>query len=398
MIEKPSFQHPEKIWTYGNAQDMIGNGPLYDKGLVTHKSLMPRTENQKNEKQPGYQRPLAERVDRAEFYKEVMSERENIRQEKESEKGKRSKKVLEKIEERIGTIKEYIKNIFGEARKKDKIYASFLDTKPMSVDMGILGTQKIDYVDINTEYTDTTKNPIFIIMGIGNDSNGLGIFPHELAMETDRRIIMLPQPDSYHGKVTGRFMLAELFSRKLGPHTRFFKSAIETICGNEGIEKFDICGVSAGAVIAADLIKDKDLTKKIDKKNLLVPAGITPIYENPIKRLIMQKKTMEDQEKKGNLPKTMVTDFESVQKSWLDRIFQQGTFYVMALKLAGRIPWWKGLKDTNIIIAREDAVTYGIKHIDKVASADPSLKIKIISGGHERHAVEPKDAIKELDL
>jgi len=389
MLEKPSFQHPEKIWTYGYAEDMIGKGPLYEKGLATQKSLISRTK---------FERPLAERVDRAELFHEVIHERKNLRQEKDLEKGKRSKKFLEKVEEKIQVIKERIGSIFDKSKKKDKIYAAFLDTKTISTDLGNLGTQKIDYVDIKTEYTDSTKNPMFIIMGVGNDSNGLGVFPHELAMETDRRIIMLPQPDSYHGRVTGRFMLAELFSRKFEPHTKFFKSTIQEICEKENIERFDICGVSAGAVIASDLIKDEELGKKIDKKNLMVPPGITPIYENPIKRMIMQARTIEDQRKKGKLPKTMVTDFTSVQKSWLDRIFQQGTFLIMALKLARRIPWWKDLKDTNIIIAREDAVTYGIKHIDKIASSNPNLKIKIINGGHERHSVEPGDAIKALDL
>lgn len=388
MSENPSFQHPEERWTYHHGEDMRGKGPLYEQGLVTHKSLIPGTK---------HQRPLAERVDRADFLKEVMSERENIRLEKESEKGKRGKKVLEKIGEKIGVIKDHIKNIFGEARKKDKIYGAFLENKPISVDMGILGTQKIDYVDINTEYTDNTKNPIFIVMGIGNDSNGNGSFPNELAMETDRRIILLPQPDSYHGKVTGRFMLAELFSRKFGPHTKFFKSVIEQICEKEHIERFDICGISAGTIVASNLIKDKELAKRIDKRNLITPPGITPIYENPIKRAKMQRETLEDQKQKNNTPRTMVTDFEMVKKSWLDRIFQQGTFYVMALKLAGKYQWWKDLEDTNVVIAQEDALTYGIKHIDKV-KANKSLRVETISGGHEVVAMEPKKVIDQMDL
>lgn len=374
MNEKPSFQHPEEQWTYHNGKDMRGEGPLYEQGLVTHKSLIRETK---------LERPLAERVDRAEFYDEVLDKRKELKR--------------ETIGDKIRDLKECIKNIFSKAKKKDKIYTAFLDNKPVSVDMGILGTQKIDYVDINTEYTDNTKNPIFIIMGIGNDSNGNGSFPHELAMETDRRIILLPQPDSYHGKVTGRFMLAELFSRKFGPHTKFFKSVIEQICEKKEIEKFDICGISAGAVITSNLIKDKELTKRIDKKNLVTPPGITPIYENPIKRWKMQNKTMEDQKEKGNQPRAMVVDFEMVQKSWIDRIFQQGTFYAMALKLAGKYQWWKNLEDTNVIIAREDGLTYGIKHIDKIRK-NKKLTVIEIDGGHEVVPMEPKKVIEKMDL
>lgn len=371
MSEK-SYQMPE--WNYGFIPDMEGHNKLYSDGLVTRQSVI-------HEEVVETRRPLADRRERAIDFYEVMEKREELKNETDREK--------------ISALKNEIKDVFSQAKKRERVYSAFLKSKSISVDMGKLGVQKAEYVDLVTQDTDLDQSPIVLIPGISNDTWGGGEFPIELALFTKRRIIMITHPESWYGSVTENFMKAVWKSKKFEPHVQFFKSAINQVVGEE--TNFDICGVSAGAIISSEVIKDSDFSSRIGKKNLIVPPGITPFYEGFFKRIGMQTKSLDDQKKKNNLPKLMVTNETLLIKDKKKRELQNNTFLGMTFKLAQRYNWWQDLEEANVIIASRDAVTYGIKHVDKVRS-NPNLKVHIIDGGHEIPGVEPEKVIEKMDL
>ena len=370
-------QIPEKKWRHGYTQDMEGYGVLYEKGLVTAQSLI-YGENKY------VKRPLAERLERAIDYKEVMNKRSELRVEKDGNKAL--------------TLREEIRSIFNRAKKRDQIYTTFLQPKSISIDMSELGVQKADYADLITKDTHFDQPPIIFITGISSGIDGVGELPIELVLLTNKRVIVLTHPESWGGTVTKDFVKAVRRSKKFEPHTEFFKLTIKQILEERGIDKFDICGVSAGAVIASEIIKDKEFFEKIGKKNFIVPPGITPVYENIFKRLVMQYKTIKDQKKKNYLPNSIVANIELIRKDKSKIKLQKKTLHTMAWKLGQKYPWWEGLGEVNVIIAEKDAVTYGIKYIDKVVNSNPKLKVRVISGGHEIVGAEPKKVIEQMNI
>lgn len=380
MTEK-TYENPEKPWRYGFTDDMEGHGKLYKQGSATKQSALPDN----NEGCERVKRPLADRVERAEDYWSVVNKKNELENEE-----------INGNSERVSILKAEIDSIINTAKKRDKIYSAFLKPKPISVDMGELGIQKAQYVDIKTEFTDPNKDPMVIVMGFGNNLNGLGGFSQRIAMETNQKVIMISQPDSLGGIVTNAFGKAVRKSKNFGPHTEFFKLAIKEILEEKNIDKFDICGVSAGAIMVSEIIKDKEFSGRIMKKNLIFPPGITKLTLLDIpKRLKLLKKTMGEQRKKGNLPKLMVTNIETIQKKKEQLKAQKKSFLAITLKLIQKYPWWNGLRDTNVVIADEDTVTYGIKNIDEVKS-NPNLSIHVVSGGHELWGTEPERVIEKM--
>lgn len=372
MAEK-EYAVPEMSWRYHMSKDMEGQDEQYENGFVTSQSVI-------HEETEEIRRPLADRRERAIDFYEVMDKRNELRNETDEEK----KSILN----------DEIKDIFDHAKKRERVYSVFLKPKKVSVDMQELGVQEANYVDLATKDTDLDQEPIVVIPGISNDIWGGGEFPIELALSTNRRIILITHPESWYGSVTKDFMKAVWKSNNFEPHVHFFKSAINQIVGED--TRFDICGVSAGAIITSEIIKDHEFLPRIGKKNLIVPPGITPAHEGFIKRIIMQKKSFNEQKKKNNLPKLMVTNATSLIKDKEKKKFQKGTFLTMTYKLTKKYNWWKDIEtETNVIIARKDAITYGIKHVNEVIS-NPNLKVHIIDGGHEITGVEPEKAIEKM--
>lgn len=368
MNREVVYELPEKQWRFGFTKDMEDYGDLYEKGSVTRQSLL-----NGSRQEGGVRRPLSDRTERAEDFKKIMKLRSEI-----------CPDVVE------------IDGIINRAKEREKIHRAFLKPNPISVDMGELGIQSTIYMHIKTDTTNINKNPIFIYAGVGNGADGLGILPHRIAQETNQEVFMIAQPDSCEGNITDEFAEAVRTSKKFEPHVNFFKLVTQKILEENGFEKFDLCGVSAGAIIASEIIKDKELSQKIEKKNLIVPPGLTKLSLRDIpKRLKMQLDTIREQKKSGNLSKKMVTNIETVAKERRRIKSQKKSFNAMCLKLIQEYPWWRDLEDTRVIIAKNDAVTFGIKNIAKI-KANPKLSMEIIDGGHEIMATEPEKVIEKM--
>lgn len=268
--------------------------------------------------------------------------------------------------------------------------------EPITVDMGKLGIQKANYVDLSFRGTDLTKPPIVFIPGISNDVNGTGEFALELALSTKRRVIMLTYPESPQGKVTKQFCKAVLKSSHFGAHVEFFKGAIQQVVGNDS--NFDICGLSAGSVIVSEISKDKDYAKRIGKINLIVPPGMTGLSPMDVrKRLKMNEEAFSKIEEDGSVGKLMVTNLKFLDRTKEDINVSEWTFRFLALKLMKKYNWWEEMKEARVIVARNDGVTYGIKNID-VLKNNPNLSLEIIDGGHEVPAVNPEKVIEKMVL
>lgn len=279
----------------------------------------------------------------------------------------------------------------------DEIYLNFLEgIEPISVDMGELGVQKANFVDLKFRGTDFSRRPIIFIPGISNDVNGTGEFALELALSSKRRVVMFTYPESPQGKVTKQFSRAVLKSKHFETHVGFFKSAIEQVLGKDCI--FDICGVSAGSIMVSEISKDEDFTKRIQKINLIVPPSVTGLNLFDIrKRLEMNNESTKKMEENGLVGRLMVTNIKSLDRTKEDIYASELAFRFLTLKLAQRYKWWKGMDKTRVIVAKGDGVTYTIKNI-KDLQLNPQLSIEIIDGGHEVPAINPQKVIEKMDF
>lgn len=279
----------------------------------------------------------------------------------------------------------------------DEIYLRFLEgIEPIYVDMGKLGVQKANYVDLNLKDTDLTRPPIVYIPGISNDVNGTGEFALELALSSKRRVIMFTYPESPQGKVTKQFSKAVLKSKNFEAHVGFFKGAIEQVLGKDS--NFDICGLSAGSIMASEISKDKNFAKRIRKINLIVPPGITGLNPFDIKkRLEMNNEALKKMEENGLVGRLMVTNVKFLDRTKEEINIAERTFKFLALKMARKYKWWEGMSEAKVIVAKGDGVTYGIKNVDKLKN-NPNLSLEIIDGGHEVAAVNPIRVIEKMDF
>lgn len=369
MVEE--YRFPQERWSNGLGKDMLGNeGKLGQKGLITKITNFPGSEEN---------RPVGLRVRRVEFYKNVSELRV---------KHKNGDIDNEGYQSEIGLLMNKLKN-------NDEIYFNFLEkVKPISVDMGELGVQEANYVDLSFSETDFEKPPIIYIPGISNDVDGSGEFALELALSSKRRVIMITYPESPQGKVAKPFPKAVLKSNNFEPHVNFFEKAIIQIIG-DNID-FDMCGVSAGSIMISEISKDKNFADRIGVINLLVPPGITALNILDIKkRLKMESESTTKMEEDGSIGRLRVINPKILKRSKEDIRNSNWTLNFLALKLTQEYKWWEGMGKARIIIAKDDGITYGIKNIDKLRE-NPNLSIEIIDGGHNGPAVNSKAWVEKM--
>lgn len=368
MVEK----FPAEKWAYGLYKDMQGNdGRLNERGLVTKMTIFPGSKEN---------RPLALRMRRAKFVNDVFDLREDYG------KGEISE---EEYQQKISALENELKN-------NDEIYFNFLNrVRPISVDMGKLGVQEANYVDLSFSETDLTKPPIVFIPGISNDVNGSGEFALELALSSKRRVIMITYPESPQGKVSKQFPKAVFKSHNFGPHVEFFMGAINQVLGNDS--KFDFASVSAGGIFVTEISKKKEMTDRIGKINIIVPPGMTGIRPLEVKkRLEMNNSSMQEMEKDGSVGRLMVINPKILDRSKEDIKNSGWAFKFLALKLTQEYKWWKGVdKKTRVIIAKSDGITDGIDNLDKLKS-NLNLSVELVDGGHEVPAVRPEAVIEKM--
>jgi hypothetical protein len=395
MRESPKLKEvelPEKLYRNGFSEDMGKKpGPLYNEGKVTYptkgkeKDKRPSEQIEKEGEQKQHQRSVAERSDRVVLYSEV----------KKLSKEKKQAYNLGNTEE-VDRLKSKIWEVLKEGQTLDEYYAIHSRPDLISVDMGKLGIQKAEVVDYKTEDTDLDKDPIVILMGISADKGSAGVFGLRLAKETGRRVVMISHPDSWYGETTKEFAKAIKKSKNFGPHTAFFKAAINQILGEKA--NFDICGVSAGAIMASEIIKDKDFANRIGKKNFIVSPGITPLtIGNFFQRVYMLRKTIKQEKEEGSSLRLMISNIETIKKTKEQIRAKKKAGRAIFWKLAKRYPWWTELDEGNLIISNKDAITYGFKNIYKVME-NPNIRIKMINGSHQIMATKWEEVIAKMDL
>jgi len=356
--------HINSSWSWGSKSSLI-RGVAYDLGLTTKESKISGTE---------IDRPWGLLAERADIYKKIV--------------------------ENWGNKEEKIK-LLNEAKNLDDLFEQFLkNKKPIEVDMGELGKQSSEYVELIPKGADLEKPPIVIVPGISNNVDGVGGFPIVLAFLLNRKVIIVGHPESSYGKVTKKFGEAVEKSDNFGPHMVFFKSAINQIMGEE--TEIDICGISAGSIIVTELMKNEGFNKKINQANIIAPPGEKEVKpKNVLKRLFMEGKGLVVDKQIQFWPKLIVSDLKPAIKNETDWRAMKDTFKTMGDKLSHRHEWWnnnlvsgKG-KKTGVIIFGNDGVTLGIEGVDEIRK-NPDLEVTIMDGGHGTAAVESEKVIRKM--
>jgi hypothetical protein len=355
----------------------LGEDAVGDEGRLGQRHLLTKHVND--------DRTVAERTHRAEDYKVILDKREDIAQ-------------AEDDKEKVFKLRSEIRDVLSRAKNRREIYSNFLNPdniKHFSVDMGELGIQEANYIDLSFSETDFKKPPIIYIPGISAGTDGSGELALEVALYLRRRIIILDYPESPQGKVTKAFHKAVSKSNNFGPHVEFFKKAINFAIGeNLG---FDFCGVSTGSIMASEISKDKNFANRIGLINLLVPPGLTKLRAADIKkRWKMESESTKKMEEDGSIGKKLVSNYKVLNRSKADVKATNRTLLALGLKLIKEYKWWEGMDSkARIIIARSDGITYGIKNIDKLKN-NPNLSVEIVDGGHNELQTNAKVWIEKM--
>lgn len=357
MTEK-EFPYPQFKYT----DNKVGKTIFHAMGDITEESKIRGTKDT---------RPLSLRAERAELYKQI----------KETKDLDQKKQLIEK------------------AHDFDYVFDQFLNNrKDVSIGIDNLGEQSAQYVILEPPKVKENKTPIVLMPGISNDLDGVGDFPLKLAL-SGRKVVMIAYPESWFGKVTKRFGDAVKKSDKFGPHTTFFREAINKIVGQS--EKVDLCGISTGAIITSELVKDKDFNKRVDSATMIIPPGIVKIKSVT---LGMVEEIIPTIIKEGKLiTRISVFNPERIKITDENRKLMLHTYRALEKKVCQKYEWWKNDlttgsgKKTRVINCNQDRVTKGYKGIEEV-KLNKSLIVKEIEGGHTMPAVEADKVIEQMEI
>jgi hypothetical protein len=372
--EKNEDVHSYPEWDYGSKSILGGKDlPILEKPLWFLRSKITRTGETL-----GMANSFATRAEHARFYKEIRKERK---------KSRRTDDMAKKTES-----KERINAIVKEMVEFDDLSHKFLtERQEINVDMGELGTQSAMIVRIKPKNASPEKKPLVYVPGISTNVDGTGIFPIKLAMETGQEVIVIGHPESWFSKLTPEFVNKIKDSNNFEPHTKFFRSAIDTVLGETS--EFDLCGLSAGTIITSELVKDETFNKRVGKISLIVPPGLadmtkpTNIFRGIRLFLRHELFKMNNPIYTGSIQTEAYEPMESVE-------LRHTAYKNIRSKLAKKYEWWenenlnKGRK-TKVILANHDEVTlggvYGKKRIDK-----DKFDIKIVKGTHSVASYDPR--------
>lgn len=349
-------------------------------GLIVGESALPRSENEK--------RTLAERMDRAETYKEVKK----IKKEED-------KNFVSKLEKDIQGRKESFDKasvFFDKAHELDKIFVQFTQNqKEVRVNIDGLGEQMARYVILEPSET-SDKPPIILIPGISNDLEGNGELPIKLAA-SGRKVIMIAYPESWHGEVTEKFGDAVEKSNNYGPHTEFFKSAIKQITDENS--KIDLCGESTGSLIVSNLLADNEMKQRVDEATMIVPPG--EITHKHFDTVSMLKETLDTFKKLPLISKLTVVNPKKIETTDEHRRLMLHTYESLKKKVISKYIWWERPlltgtgKKTNVIIGGNDHVTEAKKGRKEI-EANPTLNLHLIKSGNHSTPLVESDMVIEL--
>lgn len=406
MTEK-EFRFPELMWSH--TDNAVGRKISEISGKITKETNL----IQENGLIGEIKKPISLRSERADVYKEVkkikkeedrcFSKLEEDTQESfdEAELSEEEKKIKE--EENKQSRKESFDKanvFFDKVHELDNLFSQVLyGRKSVEVEIEGLGKQSSEFVELKSKKVDLEKPPIVLVLGISNDLDGVGEFPIKLAMISKRRVFVFTYPESWHGKVTREFGEAVEKSNNFGPHTEFFKSAINQVVGSE--TEIDICGVSAGSIMVSELTKDKKFNNRTNQINLIVPPGIVGMNtKSLIKGLSREVKSLIFNKNDGR--KISILNPEKIRKTDEERANGFNTSANLRNKLSQEYSWWnnellsgKG-RQTKVIICEQDGVTNGVDGLEKV-SKNPNLKVFLLKkSSHGTPGSNPERVIEQM--
>lgn len=381
----------KKTWhkfpQYGFADNKVWRGVSYLLGNITRKSKLPIDK--------GIDRPLALKVDRAEQYHQLMKTR--VEFQKQLRIAKKEKNEIKRNEIRQVAVDRYneskrkeARTILDEAHDEDRIYVDFLTKQEeIKVDMGILGEQMAKYVILEPK-VESTEPMIVLIPGISND---VGL--EELSIQyvkKGRRVMIVGYPESWKGRVTKKFGDKVGESDNFEPHTEFFMKAINQTLEEDTI--IDMLGVSAGSLITANLVANKDFNKRINNATMIVPPGeINHKFLWLDSKLEAFLSIFTGTKKLGRLS---VTPRDKIKVTQEHRDLMLHTFNALKKKLGQRYPWWEkemytgaGNK-TLVIIGEKDLVTKAKKEKEAMHKNESLTVISFKRGNHSLPATKSK--------
>ena len=333
------------------------------------------------------------------------------------------RRVRRKLAERImpWTPKKERQASVREGRARDKIAEEFINAqREVRVSVGELGEQMARFVVLTppegrkTEETDL-KPPIFLISGISNDLESMGMLPQEIAFK-GRKVVLIGFPESWNGEVTDAFGKAAEESANYEPHTTFFKEAIKTIKENQEVKdrigdvsKIDLWGYSAGAAIVAEMLTDQAFRGQIadaaiiappncvDQKNLKIFGQEIPLPIAVIKELYQNLRPRNIKAAAG----LNVINRHDIQYTEDHRNRMLRTYNALREKVLRKNNWWKNdlrVRDggkITVISYESDHMTQSYKVADEIAQ-NPNLHLIKLPGSHNTPLTKPQDMIRAL--
>lgn len=313
--------------------------------------------------------------------------------------------------------------IIEQGHARDQLAEEFMNTqREVRVDMGDLGEQTARFVVLTppesrkTE-TSESKSPIFIIPGISNDLESMGMLPQELAFR-GRKVVMIGFPESWHGEATDAFGKATEQSKSYEPHTTFFKKAIEAVALDQGVidrigtpSEIDLWGYSTGAAIVAEMLTDTKFSENIsnaaiicppscvDQNNLKLPFGIeAPLpsgVANELREVFRSSKNMR------NAAKLNVFNRKEEQYTEDHRRRMLRTYNALREKVLKKNYWWtKDIRPRDggkitVVSYDNDNMTRSYEAVNEIRQ-NPNLSVVELHGTHNTALSEPATIIKAI--
>jgi hypothetical protein len=303
------------------------------------------------------------------------------------------------------------REIVKRGHERDAMSEKFItDQQEVRVDMGELGEQMSRAIVLPSPDQEAArqKPPIFLITGISNDLENMGILPQEMASE-GRNVIMIAFPEAWRGEITEEFKNATEAAETYEPHVAFFKKAIEKLKSDPKVreqigdfDKFDMWGHSEGSVIVAESLTDPEYRQQVANAAIICPPNCVELSTRGlIWGLITEQWNALRPKRFKDAPKRNVINRETVIVDKEMRARKQKTYEALVAKSRKRTEWWNrdmqvsdGGKIT-VVSYDSDRMTKSYKAVPEIRQ-NPRLNVVELSGSPETDLVQPKPLIEAL--
>jgi pimeloyl-ACP methyl ester carboxylesterase len=314
------------------------------------------------------------------------------------------------------------RDLISQGHARDELAEQFMSgQEEVSVEVGDTGKQTARFVVLTPPETrrseaQDAKPPIFMIPGISNDLESMGMLPQELAF-SGRKVVLVGFPESWHGEATDAFGKATEESKTYEPHTTFFKEAISAIEDKQEVRdkigitsEIDLWGYSTGAAIVAEILAtDKQFREQVANAAIICPPNCVDqenfkIFgqEIPLPGAIINE--LWETVRPGNIKdaaKRNVTNRHDIQSTEDHRKRMLKTYNALREKVLRKNDWWKNdlrVKEggkITVVSYDKDRLTKSYKVADEIAQ-NPNLHVIELSGSHNTPLSKPKEAIEAV--